>query len=686
MAFNQTEKQEKEYLKQIISFLKKVIGNTDASVKDHVDTLAEYKDYIWSNKDIDPHEIRSMRESILNHFALGESVINKHKRLTKILAIPYFGRIDFLEKKENSKVMPIYIGIHTFYDPESRATLIHDWRAPVSSMFYDHELGEAGYRSPSGEIKGEISLKRQYRIRGGKMEFMIESALTVHDDILQKELSSNVDDKMKNIVATIQREQNQIIRNEDIRTLIIQGVAGSGKTSIALHRIAYLLYTFRNSISSKDILIISPNKVFSDYISNVLPELGEETVPETSMEQILSGVLEHKYKYQTYFGLVNELLEKPSSSLIDRIAYKASFGFISELDKFILHIENTYFKAADVKLTKYITIPAPFIEEQYLRFNRYPIRRRFDAMADYMLDMLKIQYAFTVTTAGRNLLKKEIRLMFAGNNDIQVYKDFFKWTNNPGMFKMRKGHTLEYSDLAPLAYLHLALEGNGNQPFRVKHLLIDEMQDYSPIQYKVIQKLFPCRKTVLGDAGQSVNPYGSSTAETIQKSLTASEIMKLCKSYRSTFEITDFAQKIHPNAELEPVARHGEKPQILQFSSAVEELSGIMGLISTYRKSGYKSLGIICKTEQQAREMADVLKSYANDISFLSSQSSAFVQGIVITSAHMAKGLEFDEVIIPQTDERNYRSEIDKSMLYVAVTRAMHRLTLTFHEARPATH
>ena len=686
MAFNQTEKQEKEYLKQIISFLKKVIGNTDASVKDHVDTLAEYKDYIWSNKDIDPHEIRSMRESILNHFALGESVINKHKRLTKILAIPYFGRIDFLEKKENSKVMPIYIGIHTFYDPESRATLIHDWRAPVSSMFYDHELGEAGYRSPSGEIKGVISLKRQYRIRGGKMEFMIESALTVHDDILQKELSSNADDKMKNIVATIQREQNQIIRNEDIRTLIIQGVAGSGKTSIALHRIAYLLYTFRDSISSKDILIISPNKVFSDYISNVLPELGEETVPETSMEQILSGVLEHKYKYQTYFGLVNELLEKPSSSLIDRIAYKASFGFISELDKFILHIENTYFKAADVKLTKYITIPAPFIEEQYLRFNRYPIRRRFDAMADYMLDMLKIQYTFTVTTTGRNLLKKEIRLMFAGNNDIQVYKDFFKWTNNPGRFKMRKGHTLEYSDLAPLAYLHLALEGNGNQPFRVKHLLIDEMQDYSPIQYKVIQKLFPCRKTVLGDAGQSVNPYGSSTAETIQKSLTASEIMKLCKSYRSTFEITDFAQKIHPNAELEPVARHGEKPQILQFGSAVEELSGIMGLISTYRKSGYKSLGIICKTEQQARKMADMLKSYANDISFLSSQSSAFVQGIVITSAHMAKGLEFDEVIIPQTDERNYRSEIDKSMLYVAVTRAMHRLTLTFHEARPATH
>ena len=192
-------------------------------MKDHVDTLAEYKDYLWNHKVIDPHVVLSMRESILNHFAIGESVIDKRKRLAKIVDIPYFGRIDFQEKNENRPVITVYIGIHTFHDSESRTTLIYDWRAPISSMFYDHELGEAFYQSPSGEVKGDISLKRQYRIRDGKMEFMIESALTVHDDILQKELSSNVDDKMKNIVATIQREQNLIIRNEESRTLIIQG-------------------------------------------------------------------------------------------------------------------------------------------------------------------------------------------------------------------------------------------------------------------------------------------------------------------------------------------------------------------------------------------------------------------------------------------------------------------------------
>ena len=266
MIFNQTEKQEKEYLQQVITIINDTINTTSTSVKEHIDTLQEYKDYLWSNKDIDPHEIRSMRESILNHFAIGENVIDKRRRLSKILDIPYFGRIDFQEKKDKSLINPIYIGIHTFYDFKEKRNLIYDWRAPISSMFYDHELGEATYSSPAGEINGTILLKRQYRIRKGNMEYMIESSVTVHDDILQKELCSNADNKMRNIVTTIQREQNRIIRNENATVLIIQGVAGSGKTSIALHRIAYLLYAQKGQISSKDILIISPNKVFADYI------------------------------------------------------------------------------------------------------------------------------------------------------------------------------------------------------------------------------------------------------------------------------------------------------------------------------------------------------------------------------------------------------------------------------------
>ena len=679
MVFNKSEKQEIDYLQQVISRIKQLIDSTNSFVKEQEQLLKGHKDYLWQNiKEIDAQEVKSMRETILNTLAVGEGVIAKRNRLTKLLDIPYFGRIDFKDNSAASHITPIYIGIHTFHDPENKLNLIYDWRAPISGMFYDYELGEASYQSPTGEIKGDISLKRQYRIRKGIMEYMIESSLTVHDDILQKELSTNADDKMKNIVATIQREQNRIIRNEEAQVLIIQGVAGSGKTSIALHRVAYLLYTYKGEITSKDILIISPNKVFGNYISNVLPELGEETVPETSMEQILSEVLEQKYKFQTFFDQVAELLGKPAPGFIDRIRYKATFEFISQLDRFILHVENTYFRAVDVKVTKYITVPGDYIEEQFRRFHRYPMRQRFEVMTDYIVQTMGVRYQIYMTTTERNILKKEIRKMFAGNNDLQLYKDFYQWMGTPEMLKLRKGHTLEYADLAPLAYLHIALEGQKTQS-TVKHLLIDEMQDYSPIQYKLILKLYPGRKTILGDAGQSVNPYGSSTSDMIRKAMVTGEVMKLNKSYRSTYEITDFAQKIRRNDELEVIERHGEKPEITHFKDATKELAGIVSLIQSFRQSENKSLGIVCKDESQAAQLYEELKSQMKDVYFLSSRSTTFITGIVITSAHMAKGLEFDEVIIPQVNDKNFHTEIDRSMLYVAVTRAMHRLTLTYY-------
>jgi DNA helicase-2/ATP-dependent DNA helicase PcrA len=248
--------------------------------------------YMWENKaEMDGMEKLSVRKSIAQMALSGEKVIERKKRLQKLLQSPYFGRIDFKEAA-STRESPVYIGIHSFYDTVDNENLIHDWRAPVSAMFYDFELGEASYQAPSGEVKGEITLKRQYRIRNGRMEFMLETSLNVLDDILLQELSRNTSDRMRNIVATIQRDQNAIIRNEDARTLIIQGVAGSGKTSIALHRIAFLLYRYKESIRAEDILIVSPNKVFADYISNVRPDQGEEKMKETVMEDIANEILE----------------------------------------------------------------------------------------------------------------------------------------------------------------------------------------------------------------------------------------------------------------------------------------------------------------------------------------------------------------------------------------------------------
>lgn len=679
MVFNEKEDQEKNYLKKIISIIKNTIKEIDLSIENQAERLREHKNYLWENKaEIDAQEKRSVREGILNILAIGNGVIERRERLNKILSIPYFGRIDFRENKENSKILHVYIGVHTFYDPNSKINLIYDWRAPISGMYYDYELGNSSYISPHGKITGNISLKRQYRIRNGIMEFMIESSVTVHDEILQKELSAGTDEKMKNIVATIQREQNKIIRNENADVLIIQGVAGSGKTSIALHRIAYLLYTYKENFFSKDILIISPNKIFSDYISNVLPELGEENVPETSMEQILSAALNQKYKFQTFFEQIYELLEKPNKGFADRIKYKSTFEFISKLDQFILHIENNYFKAYDVKI-RHITIPHEYFDEVFRRFHRYPIRQRFEVMAEYISEEMKIRYKLTADTTEKNILKKEIRKMFTAVNDIKLYRDFFQWSGAPEMFKMRKNYTLEYSDLAPLVYLKIVL-GEVKINSSVKHLLIDEMQDYSPIQYKVIAKMFPCRKTILGDSNQSVNPYGSSTSDIIKKALASGEVMKLNKSYRSTYEIINFAQKIQINNELEAMTRHGDIPQILKFKDRKEETTGIIKLISDFRKSNYQSLGIICKNEDQASKLFEKLKTTGKKIFFLSSDSSSFTKGIIITFAHMSKGLEFDEVIIPYVDEKNYNTDISRSMLYVAVTRAMHKLNLTYSE------
>lgn len=440
-------------------------------------------------------------------------------------------------------------------------------------MFYDYELGEAHFDAPSGEVKGNIRLKRQYRIRDGKMEFMLESSLNIQDDILQKELSGNSDDRMKNIVATIQREQNKIIRNDTSNTLIIQGVAGSGKTSIALHRVAYLLYRHKGEITSNDILIISPNKVFADYISNVLPELGEEKIEECGFEELMLKILDNKYKIQTFFDQVAEILDKEEENFIERIRFKSTTEFIQQMDKYILYLEQNAFRPTDLKAGR-IPIPAEYLKKRFAAWHRLPMRSRFQPMAEEIAR--ELTFTYHQEPMGKIQIRQlgnELKKMF-NNKDLDLYKGFYDWLGKPEMFKQGKNRKLEYADVAPLLYLKLALEDNKTM-YGIKHLLVDEMQDYTPIQYKVLAKLFPCRKTILGDAKQSVNPYSSTTCEQIQRVLVGSEVMKLCKSYRSTYEITEFAQRIAKNEELEAIERHGEEPAVALLPTEKKEIEWI---------------------------------------------------------------------------------------------------------------
>lgn len=668
---NTTEQEEREYLEEIKEMLQIALKRVDDTVKQFSSELQKNKEYIYEHQSgMDEADMVAAGQSINRIAFTGESSVARRRKLMKLRESPYFGRIDFETREE---ISPIYIGIYTFFDETARANLIYDWRAPVSSMFYDFELGDAWYTTPSGKVEGKLVLKRQYQIREGKMDFMIENSVSILDDVLQQELSKSSDDRMKNIVATIQRDQNAVIRNETARVMIIQGVAGSGKTSIALHRIAFLLYRFRDTIAAKDILIISPNKVFADYISNVLPELGEEHIPEIGMEDLAAEVLENKFRFQSFFDQVSVLLEQHDASFIERIRFKSSFEFLSKLNQYLIYIENNYFTFAELRVGSTI-VPFPFIEERFKAYHRMPLLKRFPEVIKDIQQYIRTNVQRKLNGRDRALLWEAVPRMFKLGNVFDLYKDFYNWVGRPELFIMPDG-TLEYADVFPLIYFKIRLEGLQTNYNHIKHLLIDEMQDYTPVQYAVLSRLFHCKKTILGDVSQTVNPYSASSSETIEQIFPQADTVRLLRSYRSTLEITEFAQRISRNPNIIPMERHGDVPAVKMFTNNAEEIAYIQSEILQFKDSAHQTMGIICKTQEQANKIHQELKSPG--IHLLSADSTSYARGVIIATVHLAKGLEFDQVIVPFASINNYHTDVDKSMLYIACTRAMHQLTLT---------
>ena len=671
---NVTEREEREYLEEIKERLQFAISRADTTVRQFSEELRQNKEYIYEHQSgMDDADRVAAGQSINRMAFTGESAVARKKKLLKLISSPYFGRIDFVTGDGENKI-PLYIGIHTFTDDALKANLVYDWRAPISSMFYDFELGDAWYETPAGKIHGTIALKRQYKIREGSMEFMIENEVNIHDDILQKELSMSSDDKMKNIVATIQRDQNAVIRNETAPVMIIQGVAGSGKTSIALHRIAFLLYRFRDSIAAKDILIISPNKVFADYISSVLPELGEEQIPEMGMEELANEVFEDTLRFQSFFQQVSLLLENPDTAYINRIQFKSNFEFLSKLNQYIIHLENNFFTFTELRVGK-VVVPFPFILERFKAYHRIPLLKRLPEVVKDIQQQVRNEVKRKLTGHEKNQIWQTVPRMFKTSNVLDIYKDFYTWINQPALFRMINGETLEYADVFPLIYCKIRLEGV-NSYDHVKHLLVDEMQDYTPIQYSVLSRLFKCKKTILGDVNQTVNPYSASSAEAIEQVFPQGDVVKLFRSYRSTFEISGFAQSISRNQDLIAMERHGEIPAVKGFASNVEEIAEIKKLIADFKSSRHSSMGIICKTQEQADFVYSEVSS--SSVYIITPDSTSYKDGVIITTAHLSKGLEFDAVIIPFASVRNYQTDVDKRMLYIACTRAMHLLTLTY--------
>lgn len=656
--------------------LHNALAKLDESIEGYGKEYMEAKRYLTANwNEIDSMEKFSNERSITQIENAGILTMERRTKIEKLINSPYFARIDFQYDGENVAEQ-IYIGQFSFTDNNTQI-LVYDWRAPISSMYYDHELGRASYEVPAGNIEGNIVLKRQFKIKSGKVEYVLESSINIGDDILQRELSSTSDEKMKTIIATIQKEQNQIIRNDKASVLVIQGVAGSGKTSIALHRVAYMLYRYKDWLSADNVAIISPNKVFADYISNVLPELGEEPIMEISFEDIATKELSSSQKADVLeYERPADQIEFPSPEWMERSRFKSAPDFSILIDKYLEYADTTYFEPQDCSFGQF-TIPKDFIQSRYLAYRNRPIFKRFSEMAGDIIELIKTDNIREHKLPSRSEVIKKLTPMFKMKNTLALYTDFYSHINKPEMFIPAGKNKLEWPDVFPYIYFKIFTWGIGGFQ-SVQHLVIDEMQDYSPIQYAVINRIFKCKKTILGDFGQSLNPYNLHLLDSFKNIFDNVDFVELNKSYRSTYEIIEFAKKIQNHQNIEPVERHGDEPDLIHCDNWQSELAAIKNKVFEFNNGNYATLGILCKNIRQAKELhEELIKDYS--VCLLDSDSTKFTSGITITTIFMSKGLEFDEVIIPYASAETYSSEHDRSLLYVACTRAMHKLNLSYH-------
>lgn len=647
----------------------------------------EHARYVWENQwEFDEYE--SLFNQMLSDRIVdrGEQSREQFKRILKMLDSPYFARIDFVSEGDPDP-LKVYIGKFPFWDGRGDYQ-VFDWRAPVSSMYYEFEDGPAFYDAPMGRIQGEITCKRQYRISRGHMEYALESSLSIDDEILQQELSRTSDRRMKDIVTTIQKEQNRLIRNESAEVLIIQGAAGSGKTSIALHRAAYFLYRYRSDITAKNFLIISPNGIFVDYISGVLPELGEESIRSIGMEEIAASFLGKEWRYERLSDQPERFLSVPEEEWLVRSAFKATPEFLELLNGYLKHCDLNYFRPSDY-VFEGGCVEEVFIRKCYERRIGIPVKQRLRETAAAIREEICAQNRARAQGAYLPEIQDWLETRMKCNDVMELYQRFYRYIGKEEMFVWEEGGILEAADVFPLIYIKLYLEGS-DEDDNIRYLIIDEMQDYTPVQYAVLNRLYPCRKTILGDFAQNVAPFAGGSLDFLRQLYPEAQVMEIRKSYRSTWEIMEFARRIGGNVEIEPVQRHGEEPMVIRLESRQQVRERVYQLVEDVCETHDNShLGILCKNNIQAeglygwlvgklKDQTQKQQMKAERLHLLNTNSQEFYDGVMVMSVAMSKGLEFDRVIIVDVDDENYCTGYDRGLLYVACTRAMHGLTLLY--------
>lgn len=654
-----TLEEEKSYLLNVQNEIDRTKADNQKLYKQNLKTISNFKKYFVDNYydiKVDGDELAEINLQIENFEQQNNNIQKLVSRLTKQKKNPYFGRFDF-KTADDDQARQYYIGLGFLQDNKNK-NLVYDWRSDICSLYYEDKLGKNSYTCQDGKIDGDVSLKRQYKIEDGKLNYYIDSNMVIDDDILMEQLSKNASSKMHEIASTIQKEQNILIRNEKFENTIVQGVAGSGKTSIAMHRVSYLLFKYRKQLKSEDILVLSPSELFADYIDEVLPALGEEKTFTTTFSNMAKRLL--GLDFETRETMLERVIGKQQQADFENIAIKSSFEFLEDLKNFL---NNDICKLFVPKTMTFGDVVITKDELADLFFNRMktlPIYKRIDVLAENIADRFKIEQS-----KHEDLVKRAKKLLYNKLITTDLLKIYNLFLQSVDLEEIDK---IGAYDVAPILLIKenlFSLKDN----FDAKYVIIDEMQDYTPCHFYLFDKIWHCAKLYLGDIYQSIDKTLSADYLKQLAKQTKSKLKYLNKSYRSTLQISLFAQKILGKHIANNVNRNGDEVECHKVKDCAKDIEKILEQLSD--KS--QSVAIICKTIDEIKllqKQSSILKKFKvlNEVGSLTKAKN------VITTPAKAKGVEFDCVIVPFANDTNYNNELDKNLLYVSATRALHKL------------
>ena len=671
----------REYLQYVLKCLNDRLAQADAAILEGEKEIEDMHEYYWENyteMDQYGYEDYDNQQALFRQMNANEEQFRLRKRFKKMQDSPFFGRVDF-RYDGDEEAETFYIGIGNLSESAGSLPLVYDWRAPVSGLFYDYDKGPASYEAPSGIFEGEVTSKWQYKIRKGKMLYEFESDVKIDDEILGAELGSNGEVQLKNIVRTIQKEQNEIIRNTKDRIMVIQGAAGSGKTSVALHRIAYLLYHDRENLKSSNVLILSPNGVFADYISHILPELGEENIREMSFDLFayrelkdIVGDCEDRYD-QIEHTVLNPKIQ-------DICREKQSPEFVSKLDGFVLRLEDELMNFRDVEYRGCTLSEKEIIDLFYFKFLDVPLLSRMHSVAEYFIDQVETLRDRDLSDEEREEVMECFRSMYETRDCYVLYSRFLeKEGYRPLPHCQLEKRRLRYEDVYPVLYLKYTLYQCRNH-HGIKHVVVDEMQDYSWIQYLLIHKMFPCRMTILGDKAQTMEDETQDVLKFLPK-IFGKDIRKIVmnRSYRNTMEVAQYANHLTGIEDMELFERHGEPVDERTFLSTEEALETVLEKWLN-RREEFETEALIFLTEREAehaflyieKRLKEIAPEAENQLCYMNRDSQSFKKGLTVTTFYLAKGLEFDQVFGIFEEDRE--SGLQCQAKYITATRALHEL------------